>query len=567
MELDVPVWTIRPNWAQGVLERLEWLTSVLISDTGVEQRISRRLSPRRSFEITVNPTRGERTYLDLLLHSLGSEEWLFPLWHDQAALGSAIGAGVDTLEIDNTFREFTSGGYAILYASAFEWEVVGIADQTERSLELVAGVEKQWPRGTKVYPLRRCTIQADTALSALTSRVGQSVLLFQVNEANEYPAGFGDAMGLYEGSPIITVPPNRSQEITLSHTRMQDEVDGETGLRYVRDTAGRAFGSQSHNWMLQGREAQAAFRSFLYALRGRQKMVWLPSFNDDLLLTEPVDSGDTAVTIESIGIGYVSGGAPIAGRSRFWTGKEVALHSSISAPPSDEEERLVLRAPTTAGYAPGASWSFLEPARLDADMIELRHHTDSDGVMECATAFRTFANDRDASGSNFLEPPEAVKSREPCGAPFGLNPCTVIFPGWYVRVFTGIEGPTPPTSAGYMNLSWPSTQPNPPRGKTINTMSSVQDGSKITENINPNYPILQGQTLVEARGAHYARTTTFYFPVNSGTWTLQHQYSAYTVPGGSVYYVRMQPWDGAAVEVWRQRIGGIIPFFWESWNW
>ena len=58
---DLPVWTIRPNWKGGILERLEWLTDVLASDTGVEQRRSVRPTPRRSFEITVNPTRNERT--------------------------------------------------------------------------------------------------------------------------------------------------------------------------------------------------------------------------------------------------------------------------------------------------------------------------------------------------------------------------------------------------------------------------------------------------------------------------------------------------------------------------
>ena len=46
METDQPLWTIRPNWRNGVLERLEWLTNVISGETGVEQRRSVRPSPR-----------------------------------------------------------------------------------------------------------------------------------------------------------------------------------------------------------------------------------------------------------------------------------------------------------------------------------------------------------------------------------------------------------------------------------------------------------------------------------------------------------------------------------------
>ncbi len=434
MDVDLPVWTIRPNWSQGVLERLEWLTDVHTSDTGVEQRIAVRLSPRRSFEITVNPTRADRSYLDLVLHRLGSAEWLFPLWHDQGKLDDAATAGDVEIEFDNTFREHQDGGYAILYLSTFEWEVVQIESQSATGVGLAAPLDKAWPAGTKVYPLRRAMIQTDTSLKALTSRVGESVLLFQLNEANDYVEGFGDAMVLYDGPPLLTIEPNRSQEINLTHTRLYDEADGEMGLRYRTDTAGRAFAVQSHNWMIQGREAHSAFRSFLYALRGRQRMVWLPSFNDDVILTKPKNAGATQIDFEKIGLSYVGGGSPIPGRARLWTGKEVVLIASVAALAGGEEERVAPVAPITENYAPGASWGFLDAYRLDQDTVELHHHTDTDGTMECGAGFKAFSNVRDASGSNFSPLPLTAKNPTPCGSPIGLNPCALVFPGWTWRM-------------------------------------------------------------------------------------------------------------------------------------
>lgn len=436
MDVDFPVWTVRPNWAQGILERLEWLTDVLGSDTGAEQRRSVRRTPRRSFEITVNPTRTDRTYLDLLLHRLGSVSWYFPLWHDQAKLDTAVSIAGDRLDFDNTFREFNDDGYAILYFDTRKWEIVQIAGQDEDGLDLSSPLEAAWPKGTKVYPIRLATLQADTSLKAITSRVGESVLLFTINEANPWPEMMGGAMASYSGHPLLTIEPNRSTEISTDHTRLADEADGEIGLRYRRDSAGRAFAVQSHNWQIKGREAHADFRSFLYTLRGRTRMVYIPSFNDDLFLARDVAMGANRADIEKIGLAYVGGNSPIPGRALFWTGQEVVRHAGFSAALAPAEERLNLQAVTIAAYKAGQTWSFLEAARLDQDSIELHHHTDSDGVMEVSAGFHTFADVRDDSGSYFLPIPDAVKSPANCGSPIGLNPCADVSPWTYKLTFT-----------------------------------------------------------------------------------------------------------------------------------
>ncbi|RUF67839.1 hypothetical protein IPC1105_33025, partial [Pseudomonas aeruginosa] len=46
----ITAWSFAPDWADGVQESLEWLTELLTSTSGLEQRRSLRLSPRRSFE-------------------------------------------------------------------------------------------------------------------------------------------------------------------------------------------------------------------------------------------------------------------------------------------------------------------------------------------------------------------------------------------------------------------------------------------------------------------------------------------------------------------------------------
>jgi len=564
MDVDLPVWTIRPNWANGVLERLEWLTDVLPSETGVEQRRSVRVSPRRSFEITVNPTRAERTYLDLALHRLGSEEWLFPVWHDQATLGADVVIGATALTIDNTFREFVDDGYAILYRSAFEWEVVQISTQTAEGLTISA-TTKAWSKGTKVYPLLRCTLPADTDMKAVTSRTGESVLLFTTNEANDYPEMLGDAMASYQGSPLLLAEPNRSEEITLNHTRMSDEADGQVGLRYRVDTAGRAFSVQSHNWMIQGREGQAAFRSFLYTLRGRQRMVWLPSFNDDLFVARPIAAGATRADIEQIGLGYVGGGSPIPGRTYFWTGTEVLQHASMQAALGVGEERLGLLTATQAAYAAGAAWSFLTPARLDQDMIELHHHTDSDGVMECSAGFHTFANDRVGTGSNFVPIPAAAMSPVTCGSPIGLNPCAKVFPGWYHKMIHDAYDPCntnyDPTRLLGHPVGLDGSSDNLGTGFSVPASQRAADGSLRYE-----------VKAIDNYNGRMSWEVYFYYPIKTGSWGETVQYPAFFCgsvgKGEHLVRISMQNWDqdGPSVVVDRWSVGGNYPYS-INWTW
>jgi hypothetical protein len=66
-DADLPVWSIKPNWVNGIREKLSWLTDVLASSYGTEQRRALRLSPRREFEMTFNPVDEARSYFDLFL--------------------------------------------------------------------------------------------------------------------------------------------------------------------------------------------------------------------------------------------------------------------------------------------------------------------------------------------------------------------------------------------------------------------------------------------------------------------------------------------------------------------
>lgn len=419
MEPGFPVWTIRPNWRQGITERLEWLTDVMIAaSSGAEQRRALRLSPRRFIEIVVNPTKRERTFLDLMLHRNGSAMWLFPLWFDVGSLSAPAVALETRVEFDTTFREHGLGGYALLFKDAFTWEVISIDDYDDDGLDLAAPLDADWPAGTKVFPLRFARLPIETSLSALTTQVGEAVIMFQVAQANDFVEVEPTDVE-FEGVPVLMSKPNRSQEITLDHIRLAVEQDNSTAIPYRSDPVNRAFQVQGHNWMIRGREAHAQFRSFLYWLRGRQKALWVPSFNEDLVVARPSAMASTNLDVQKIGMAYAGGVVP--GRDVIIVNGTPARITDMGVALDPAEERLRIGAGLTAAIPAGATGSFLSMCRLNQDAVELTHHTDTDGVMEVAASFQSFADTRDPSGTIYNPIPTAGKFVGQCGTSFILQ--------------------------------------------------------------------------------------------------------------------------------------------------
>lgn len=438
---DLPVWTIPPNWSEAVLERLEWLTDVLDSRSGAEQRTGLRLTPRRSFEFKVTAFDETRSLFDLWLDRLGANECLLPLWHDKGRLSVLTNAGTIRLHIDTTYREFEVGGLALIFRDVWTWEVVEINALDDAGLDLVSGTTGMWDEGTAVYPLRVAMLDPEVTSSAITSRVGESKVGFTINRANPYDAG-AEVLPTYDGLPVVTLAPNRMDALETRFSRIMDELDNSTGLRRRYDENPRNFQTQFYNWQAKGRQAHAALRASLYRLAGRQKAAWMPSFNQDVTLALPLAIGANNITIKKIGYRYVGGTAAMQGRRDLMLkdgdgDPHFVRISGTTTDPAPGLERLTLTAGSSFAAPTGRSASFMATVRMDQDLIEITHHTDSDGVCECSAAFKAFSNTRSITGPLVFATPVEAMGITSCGtpAPSEQGICSLaVFEGWYFRM-------------------------------------------------------------------------------------------------------------------------------------
>lgn len=389
-------WTFSPDWADGVVERLTWATDILQSETGVEQRRALRLAPRREFEAPMFVEGRERQLLDLALFAWSARIWALPIWHDIQLTVSDIPEGALTVPCQTSHLDFRAGGLAILRGeSAFESETVEIDSIIVTGLLLKRVTRKFWPAGTRLYPVRNAQLAEQPTITRLTDVASSADVRFELVESSDWPAIMPST--LYRGAPIYDAPPDETEDLTSSYQRLLLTLDSGSAMPLMTDTAGRAFPVQGHRWLELGRGERSALRSLLYALAGRQKAVWLPTYADDLTMQGVITQLSTTLEVLNVGYTRFAGGKP--GRRdiciELLDGTVFHRRITASIEVDDNLERLALDSAlgrqVLATEVRRISWLMM--CRLDSDSVEIEHMTDSKGLAATQLVFRGVRDD------------------------------------------------------------------------------------------------------------------------------------------------------------------------------
>lgn len=389
-------WSFTPDWADGVLERLSFATDILQSESTVEQRRALRLAPRREFEAPMLIEGRERQLLDLTLFGWGARIWALPIWPDIQLLDVEVSIGATAIPCSTEHLDFHDGGLAMLRGeSAFNSETVEIDVVTLTDLQLKRPTQRAWPAGSRLYPVRSAQLLEQPSLSRLTDQAIRADVHFLVMEPCDWPAVMPST--LYRGRPVYDARPDETGDLTSSLSRLMLTLDSVAAFPLFTDSADRGLAVLGHRWLDLGREMRAALRSFIYAMNGQQKAVWVPTHADDLTLVDQVT--DLATTID---VAY-------AGYTRFASGKpgrrdiRIKLHDGSvffrritgSTELSADVERLAIDTAFGRQILPAEvmriSWMAL--CRFNGDSIEIEHMTDSEGVAACSMVFKEVRDD------------------------------------------------------------------------------------------------------------------------------------------------------------------------------
>lgn len=388
-----PVFAFPPDWTDPVAETLAWLTGVLQSKSAAEQRTKRRLTPRRTYQWNYLIGQADRTRMEMQLRAKGSDYWTVPLWHDASRLTTTLAANSSQVLVTTALREFVAGQPVVLWLDSENYEGLVINQVQSTKITFTSNTTRTWPAGTKLLSAMYGRLAAEPQSVRMGTDMTKGAVAFLGTAANPFTASMG-TLPTYQGYYVVTEAPDYVEDVQLDWQRLTTVLDGDTGLTTITDTAGFGRAARSYRWFALGQAAAIAFRKLLYGLKGRLTPVWVPSFSDDIVLTEAVPAGATDITIRSIGYVDLSGESlqgreHVAFRMRDGT-TEYRQIVSAAAGDTEETEVLTLDSGFAGDTEPSAilQTCFLSLCRQDADQIELSHPVDAAGVTRAATLFR-----------------------------------------------------------------------------------------------------------------------------------------------------------------------------------
>lgn len=401
--LTYPVFLPLPNWKDGVTERIEWQTDVLVSETGAEQRRPIRLHPRRSFEGSFLRWEENRTILDTTVAGIGSAPLLLPLWHDMTATENNAAAGAVDIFGQFLVKDFNVGD-VVLFRRDLRWDyevnIIAGLDVDAGHMTLQFGLQTDTPKGTRLYPVRVAQIRDDMSGTQLTDSVAQLQLRFYCLENYSLPPSWSD-MPTYTrtGLHILRLPEDWTSGNEITSSRLTFSYDNQSGPVVMVDPGNQNYASVKKQYTINGRTNDRQFRQILFALKGRTKTFHLPLDTNDFILTRDINPADGALIVRRCGYTQYVGGTQETKRDiliELYDGTIIPT-TILSSRTVQEEEWLFLSqsVPATSrnnvrriGYMP--------ISRLDVDGIEIKRLTDSAGVSQVSLTYKAFDDRREA---------------------------------------------------------------------------------------------------------------------------------------------------------------------------
>lgn len=399
--LRLPVFLLRPNWRRGVLETLAWLTDVMTSETGAEQRRAVRRTPRRTFEATFDRQTMLRSYLDNFIAGIGQNDCVIPMWPYRTRLKEQAPSGATQISGDFTGYELDKNYLAVIQGDdLLDFELVKIANITDTSLTLSTPIQFDWPEGTSITPARVAYLDNDVVSTALIPTVGSVTLRFNIKEENrwETPRWHG-MVHPADGQPVIQLRHNWARSIVQTFSRRSVMLDNDAGLPHIGDASNQSSSSLRVSTVHKGAQSVAQFKDILYKARGRMRRFYVSTGEADVILAQGVSAGPDVLVAERSGYAQFNTHAQAIRRNilvELNDGSFVINRITGVQTVGDKELLILDETMGTIQQSNVRQISFLAPARFEIDQFELQHHADITGVTEIPVVFRLFDNRRDA---------------------------------------------------------------------------------------------------------------------------------------------------------------------------
>jgi hypothetical protein len=377
----ITLFSVAPDWSEGMAESIEYLTDVLKAYDDSEQRRGLRQFPRRALRyraLTLNAR--DAAGMESLIWGWQDQPYGVPWWPDATALTADIEAGSFIIPCATADRLFAIGGLVCIWVNEYLFEALTVSGVASDSVTVSSPTQFAWSASpaTLVMPVFLARLPDSVKVQRFSSEIDQADLEF-IGEAQQVAPAPVVSLTQYLGIDVLELAPNWEATLERTYKRSMITIDPKVGPITVVDKGGSAIVGHPFPWWLDGHPNITTFRAFILKRFGQLNNFWIPTWDQDLVLDTSVGPTDPTIIIDSEF--YTQFFFPTPAR-RFIAfipidgSGNVYRQVTNSIANDDGTETLTLDSPTGKAFAAGSTMiSFLTLARLGADRTEIKWDT------------------------------------------------------------------------------------------------------------------------------------------------------------------------------------------------
>lgn len=277
-------------------ESLEFNNQIIQSHDRTEQRIALRCGiPDRRFSVKiVLETSAEISKFENKIHRYLKRNWTFPLWALAESHSNTITAGDTSITLDTQYAGYRTDGYAMIWQDRDTYDIVTIASFNDTTLNLKKTPANTYSSSKYIMP---CVLAVCTGLKLNWMQdkaiVDASFRLRRVSDVIDYIPDM-----VYDGKVVLsTAPISTNSKVDYTYDPDYAVLDAGTGLFDIVSNSDFNIVTQPYTWHCDSKQEAWELRQFFHYINGQQKGILVPTYKNDLCLSQSVGAGDTNIYV------------------------------------------------------------------------------------------------------------------------------------------------------------------------------------------------------------------------------------------------------------------------------
>lgn len=286
------LWPIVPNWSSPMRESWAYLTEIISSRTGREQRIAQRAVPRKTVEFSSLVHGDDRRTLNRLLDTAQQIEFVLPDFPRYVTATEEIEEGSLFASFDSAPEWLSAGILVVLvHGDRMELRYVEDVDTDDLFLTFKDTTTVAWPAGTRLHFGLLGNLAMNLGTRRLTNDAAEVSFRFESAPGKELEIAPPVATETWNDREVVLVRPNWLESVSLGFERNSEVVDYGRGV--TRRFTPERTGSRLQRATYLGRDyatVKGTLDIFKRAI-GQQREFYMPTWENDLPLRVQANAG------------------------------------------------------------------------------------------------------------------------------------------------------------------------------------------------------------------------------------------------------------------------------------